>query len=254
MKESFFKLVKDPGVLFSAANIFAFSQSGNVAVLSIAVATFALAADQCCRHDNADKTRPRQLVGRLVSLLPEAMKGDPNSAALRINAYGALAAGLLSLSSGAILPGIAGVAFSTGNFLASSVWSQNIQRNPNIGGVKKALTNPAVHYGVGYAMIGLMAGGGLQLISAPLQHAPALITTTLGIGASTLSSIGLTLGKFKNPAAPFMTVAFGGIINTTSGILSGNYQGAVNNFIAMCGETRLGQINYEAFKEQQECV
>lgn len=34
MKESFLKLVKDPGVLFSAANIFAFSQSGNIAALA----------------------------------------------------------------------------------------------------------------------------------------------------------------------------------------------------------------------------
>ena len=251
MKNTFLKLVKDPGVLFSAANIFAFSQSGNVAALSIAVATFALAADQCCNQGKRNKSKPRQWLGKVFSRLPSALKGDPENPALRINAYGVLAAGILSLSSGAILPGIAGLAFSTGNFLASSLWSQRIQRNPDIKGAKKVITNPAVHYGVGYAMIGLMAGGGFQLLRQPLHNIPALVTTSLGLTATSLSSVGLALGKFKNPAAPFMTVAFGGIINTMSGVLSGNYQGAVNNLLAICGETRLGQINFHAEKERQ---
>lgn len=242
------KIPKDPGVLFSAANIFAFSQSGNAFALGIAVATFALAAAQCCLRGKGDRHPLLAKLGRQFDRLPEGIKGDSDSSALRITAYGALLGGILSLSSGAVLPGIAGLSFAIGNIFASSRAYQEIQRNPKIMGAKKALSNPPVYYGIGYAMIGLMAGGGMNLLARPIQ--PAMVTTLLGIGATTLSSTGLLLGKFQNPAAPFMTVAFGTCINTLSGVLSGNPFGAVNNFLAMCGETRLGHLNFLADKKR----
>lgn len=244
MNNRILTVIQDPGVLFCMANVFVFSQSGNLAALFLSVATLILAVDQSGNHNRTVKGKIRQKVVKMLSLVPQALLGDPQSSALRVNAYGVLACGILALSSGALLPGFAGLAFSTGNFLASSSWSQMIQRNSEIKGRKKALTNPAVYYGVGYAMLGLMAGGGLALWTDPFQHIPALVTTILGVTVTSLSAIGLAFGKFQNPAAPFMMVAFGTGINILSGFLSGNFQGSINNFLSMCGEVRLGQINY----------
>ncbi len=244
-KETAVHLLKDPGVLFAGANVFAFSQSGNALALAIAVGTFFLAAGESCLREGHPL---RVMSSRLVSKMPKELAGDPGSGALRINAYGVLAAGLLSLASGAVLPGIAGVAFATGSFFASSGKHVEIQRDHFIKGVKKACTNPAVFYGIGYAMIGLMAGGGLDLLTFPVppEHLPALITTSLGVAVTTLSTVGLTLGKFKNPAAPFMAVSLGSCINVLAGVASGNALGVINTGLAALGEARLGYMNFIA--------
>ena len=61
----------------------------------------------------------------------------------------------------ALLPMVAGAFFSSGGFVATSDRCKRIQADPDAKGWLKVLTNPAVHWNIGYAALGLVAGGGL---------------------------------------------------------------------------------------------
>jgi hypothetical protein len=254
----FRKIITDPGVLFSFANIFAMLQSGSLASIlitgstAIASTTSSLVADNI--KNNAENGTPlwriTKIAKKIGTTLPSFVSNQLSSP-LRITAYGILAAGMVALGAGALLPGIAGLAFAGGNFMASSRWAQKIQNNDGTKGVLKALTHPAVYYGLGYAAIGLLAGGGLGLLASPLSNIPALITTSLGITATTMSSIGLLSGQFKNPAAPFMTVVIGTAFNVLAGMASGNILGALNNICALGGELRLAWIAQDGFEAKK---
>lgn len=227
MKEKLRKVFTDAGVLFSIANVFAFLQSDSffAKAFAIVIATMTI-------------TAAGMKWDKVIAPLPPFVRKQASSP-LYINAWGGLTAGLFSLAAGSLLPGIAGLAFTTGNFLAVSRRIQNLQHDGKAEGWLKALTHPAIYFGVGYTMIGLMAGGGARLFADPFGNIPALIMTCLGVSAIALSTIGMISGAFPNPAAPFMAVVFGTFINIWAGIFSGNLIGAVNNFFAMSGEFRL---------------
>ena len=221
----------DPGILFSLANVFTMLQSGGSAPYSIAIVT----AAACLFYGILYKGRK--------SLLP-----------LRINAYGVLIAGLFSFYAGSVLPGIAGLAFGVGNIMASTPRILQLQMERHASRLTKATTHPAVYYGIGYAMVGLMSGGGMALLENPLGNMAALMTTLLGMGATTLSSIGLLSGNFLNPAAPFMTVTFGALFNSMAGIASGNIFGTINNLLAGAGEARLAWMAQDAYEANHESI
>jgi hypothetical protein len=248
MRLTLFSFLRDPGFWFSFANIFAFRQAQNDAAFYVAVviAFFSvfIAGAQASQHPFARKLKER--AGRLS--LPEALIGMPGSLGLRVNTYGVLLCGLLSLSSGAWLPAIAGIAFAIGNALASSRGILHIQQDPAASGIARSVTNAAVYYGIGYIMIGLMAGGGTALLADPLANIPALVTTCLGVLTTLLSILGLLLRAFPSPAAPFMVVTVATGINTLSGFLSGNLLGSAASFCSMCGEFLLGMIYFDPAK------
>jgi len=225
------KTVLDPGVLFSLANIFAFRQSHSVTVLFIALVTFAAAV-------------------RFAWLAACGGKISQNTwfTPMRANGCGVLAASVFSFTAGAVLPGIAGLGFTVFSFLVASKRMNHLQNDPKASGWLKAALHPAIYCGIGYAMIGLMAGGGFRLLDDPLANVPALVMTCLGVGVTILSTIGLVSGSFQNPAAPFMAVALGTFINALAGIASGNILGTINNLLAMAGEIRVAWDAQDLFE------
>lgn len=127
-------------------------------------------------------------------------------------------------------------------------------KNQNIVGVKKAITSPSVYYGMSYAFLGIMTGGGMNLLSQPLQHPHALVSTGLGVGITTLSFVGSYLGKFKNPAAPLMVCTLGDAALVSAGIASGNGLGVACMGASIWANFRLAQMNYFEPKKNEENV
>ncbi len=219
----------DAGVLFALANIFAFKQAHSATVLFIALVTFLVAV-------------------RFAWLAASGGADDKKTSALRANGWGVLLAAVFSFTAGAILPGIAGLGFAAFSFLAASERIGRLQNDPAAGGWLKAALHPAIYCGIGYAMIGLMAGGGFRLLDNPFANVPALIMTCLGVGVTIVSTIGLISGHFRNPAAPFMAVALGTFINALAGLASGNILGMINNLLAMSGEVRIAWDAQDLFE------
>lgn len=213
-----------PSILFCLGNIFVFTEQPGGASLSSPAAIIALI------------TFTLVFLHRFLELsqysihLKKAVWLNPMS----ILAAGALLSGFFAAHSGAWLPAGAGLFFAIGNFLNAFPFFQRLQNNDAASGMTKAFTHAAVYYGLGYACIGLMAGG--------FETWPSALTTTLGIGVTTLATFGLALGKFTSPAAPFIAVAVGTGINTVSGIITGNIFGALNNLCAMLGECGLAYL------------
>ncbi len=237
----------DPGVLFALANVFAMFQSGSMLAIAITLCAAALAIISGVIFSNIqDYKRKGTALWPASKLLKGFISNQPPS--LFINACGILIAGLVSLQAGAILPGIAGLAFACGNFMAASRRATQLQLNMQAGRWVRTLTHPTVYFGVGYAAIGLMAGGGMELLEDPSGNMPALTATLLGIGATTFSSAGLLSGIFSNPATPFMIIVAGTAFNIASGIASGNMLGSINNFFSLCGALRLAWLAEDAYK------
>lgn len=219
-----------PSVLFCFANIFAFAQGNSTRhtippELSIAIITFLF----------------------VMALRGLEYKGDRNPLAawpwlnpMAVVATGALLSGLFSFISGHLLPALAGLFFAVGNYLNAFPLFMRIQKDGQAPPALKALTHAAVYYGLGYACIGLMAGGFENFISG--------LTTCTGIGVTMLSTYGLVLGKFTTPAAPFVAIALGTGINTLSGLITGNMLGAINNFLPMLGELGLAYLFHKDTK------
>lgn len=213
-----------PSLLFCVANIFAFAQGGKqTSFLSpaagVAYLTLAAALVLHLRAQARARTTPVWLNSMLVV------------------AVGALTSGLLSAREGAGLAALCGLFFSAGNFLNAFPVFMRIQMQADAPALLKTLTHAAVYYGLGYACIGLMAGGFATL--------PTAMTTVLGVATTSLAALGLALKKFTSPAAPFMAVAAGTAINTLSGLLTGNIPGALNNFFAMLGECGLAMMFHQ---------
>lgn len=219
-----------PSVLFCCANIFAFAQGNSTRhdippELSVAIITFLF----------------------VLVLRGFEYRGNKNPFALwpwlnamAVLATGALLSGLFSFASGHVLAGFAGLFFAVGNYLNAFPLFLHIQHDARASPAMKALTHAAVYYGLGYACIGLMAGGFETFLSG--------LTTGTGIGVTLLSTYGLVLGKFTTPAAPFIAVALGTGINTLSGLITGNMLGAINNFLPMLGELGLAYLFHKDTK------
>jgi len=219
------KLAFEPGVLFPIANIFAFAQSGSLVAVGLAVVNVALAV--------------AFTLGKKPPLSP-----------MRLTALLALLSGLFSFASLAWLAGCAGLAFGTGNFLASSPSNMAALRAPGLHPCRRALAHPAIYYGIGYCLIGIMAGGSAELLAHPLDHGQALTMVILGAVTIVVASLGLALG-FMKTAIPFWILACGTGINALAGLVSGNYVGAGSPLFAMFGEVRLGFMTREEPAETQ---
>lgn len=269
-----------PGTLFPAANVLNFSQAHNPVGTAIALGNLAFSvatnlataglkslsetsrvrnffAEASHYIENDPELQKNKLLRDhmqdfLTKPLSSAFKfvGRQLTSPLRVTAYSALAVGAVLLSSGAaaaLLPGLAAVSFGIGNTLASSPTIERLNENPEAKAIYKAITHPAVYYGLGYTAAGLMAGGGLGLFFHPLHNIPASLSTVLGVSETTLALVGMGMGKFKNPAAGFMAVAIGTFVNSVSGLLSGNIPSAMANGIAGLGESWLATDSQKKF-------
>lgn len=235
---------------FALANILAFATSGSPVGLTLAILTAVLSwrAGNYAAGGNLPVREQRMFSWIQLKVL--GTDGQSQNLALRINAWGiAVAAvftgGVAFLTGGfdkALFPVLAGLSFAVGNYLGSSPHVTSIQKGERQAtGLTRALTNPAVYYGLGYTNLGLLAGGGLALFFHPLSNVPALMTTALSIIFTLTSISGLMADKLKNPA-PFMFVAHGTALNVLSAILTGNILSALNNLCACHGEVKLGMI------------
>lgn len=204
-----------PSMMFCIANIFAFAQ-GNMAdtasrtAFILIVGTFAVAF---LFHSLVLFERTRPVAQRIN--------------AMAITATGVLLSGILALWGHNMLAGLAGLVFAAGNYLVAFATVQKMEKDADVSRLKRTFANPTIYFGIGYACIGLMAGG--------FETIPSTITTVLGIGITTLSSLGLYFRKFQSPAAPFVALGIGTGINMLSGLLTGNILGLLNNFFAMTG-------------------
>ena len=88
---------------------------------------------------------------------------------------------------------------------------------------------------------------GYSLFTHMSSHIPALITTGLGVGMTTLSTIGLVRRKFSDPASPFMILAHGTVINAGVAVATGNFIGVANMLCAGLGQ---GLVGASAHHEQ----
>lgn len=208
------KLALEPGILFPIANVFVFAQSHSLpafilASCNVAVCSFAV-------------------LHRRVSLSP-----------LRITAWFISLSALLSLLSGGTLPGLAGLMFSTGHFIISS----GVRRSTDTkSALMKAVSHPAIYYGLGSAVIGIMAGGGIDFLAHPLNTPVALIMVACGITTILTASFGLAF-DLLHYSTPFWVLAAGGGINCLAGFWVANYLGALSCVFSIFGNLRLGRIH-----------
>lgn len=235
---------------FALANIFAFATSGSSLGVMLAIVT-ALLSWRAGLYATGKLSATPEL--RFFSAANKKLlgpEGRSENLALRINALGtaiaALSTGFVTIFAGgfdtALFPVLAGLSFAVGNYLGSSSNVTLIQKGErDASNITRALTNPAVHYGIGYTNLGLLAGGGLTLFVHPFANIPALVTTMLSIVITFTSIGGLLTDKIKNPA-PFMFVAHGTALNVLSAVFTGNILSVLNNMCACHGEVKLGLL------------
>jgi len=141
----------------------------------------------------------------------------------------------------ALLPGITAAAFGLGNYCLSSKKLARLRSNPNSNPVLRAVINPAISYGAGYATTGLTIGGP-QMIANPFGHLSATLLTSVGI-LETVGALGvMAFGKIRNQAVPFMIVASGGALFSVTGFVMGDHAGAATGALACCGELSLAVL------------
>jgi hypothetical protein len=216
------KLVLEPGVLFPIANVFTFLQSQDVFAIIIAILNVMLSVT---------------LVFKKFSAFSP----------LRGTALLVLLSGLFALAGGDVLPGVAGLAFATGNFLASHPENMASLHNRKIHLCRRAACHPAIYYGLGYSMIGLMAGGGMRLLTHPFDNRRALLMVSIGVATIFIAILGRTFDLLE-ACIPFWILAAGTAINSLAGAVTGNFLGAGSCFFAMLGELRLGWMTHEISK------
>jgi len=239
--------ILDPGVIFPCANLFAFLQSHDPLAITLATlnVVISIGASVFMEGDNRllahHPKRGRDLVIQFLA--------DQLYSPLRITALFALGAGCAAFIHNAPLPAMAGCAFGFGNWLASSPTVGTLRNSSMFKTWMSILVHPAIYYGIGYSMTGLMAGGGMAVLQHPEENLAATLATGLGITTTTLSSLGLVTGLF-NQATPFWIVAGGSAINSVAGLLSGNLIGAINCVLSMLGELRLGVITKSSIAHQ----
>ena len=236
---------------FALANVFAFAASGQPSGFGIAVLT-GIAVWGLSSIPSDDNGWQGELRAMLANRLAVSVR-SPDMLGLRVNAIGiglaSLTTALTACLSGqiepALFPVLAGAAFAGGNVLASSAAILALQTDSSAPRWRRALTNPAVFYGLGYISLGLTAGGGVMLITKPLHNVPALISTLLSLLTTTCSLAGLVTGRLANPT-PFLLVAHATALNVVSALATGNWPSAINNLLACHGEVRLAFVVREA--------
>jgi hypothetical protein len=223
------KVLLDPGVAFPLfANIPAFVESGSreAVVAAGAAAGIAVAASIAHQYPKLAFAKAARWAGQRLPKIVRNQFVNP----LRVNGWTLLAPTLaVAVTTGSILPIIAGSVFSSGSFAATNEQCQAIQNNPEKTGVIKIMTCPAIHWGVGYSALGIMAGG-------------LNVETVLGIATTASSSVGLVLNRFSNPASPFMILVHATAMNAMNAAVHGNWWGVANMAGAGLGEFLVGRM------------
>ena len=231
---SFVKNFLDAGFFFPAANVCNFMQGADpiatkIAIANLVYSTFLIGIS------SSFKTLPEK----------SQMKSLAFPSPLRITAYCALAIScflLIDAAEGAgiaLFPGLAALFFGFGNLLQSSQVVSAFRSKHKAKSISKALTHPAVWYGLGYTMTGIGIGGGFLLFTEPHGHLLASFLTFIGI-AETLGALGFMIsGKVTNQAIPFIGVALGTVFFAMTGIILGNSLGAATGLLACAGELSL---------------
>ena len=217
------KFCLEPGVLFPIANLFVFVQSDSRLAVGCAVVNILMSG---------------------FALLDKRMNISP----LRITAWMVLLSGLSSFWSGSLLPAFAGFSFAIGLFLNSTSSVMADLHNPILAARLKVLRHPALYYGLGYSIMGVMAGGGMRLFLHPLAHFSGLVMVGIGMTTIMISSFGLAINRMRS-ATPFWILAGGTAINVMAGLWSGNIVGATSCLFSMLGELRLGCLARATLKQ-----
>lgn len=210
------RIALEPGVLFPIGNIFVFAQTDNRFALAFAIVNALFSA---------------------YATLRPIRKLSP----LRITMWMVLLSALCSFWSGDLLPGLTGLMFAAGHFMITNDKTRAMLTNPSAHPALKIIAHPAIYYGTGGVIAGLMAGGGMGLLNRPLDHLNALISVCFGSLAILAASLGLALHLLKS-AIPFWIMAAGSALTGIAGVFSGNWLGVTNCFFSAAGGYRLGVI------------
>jgi len=217
------KLALEPGVLFPVANVFTFMQTDNRLAVGLAVAN---------------------VVFSVIAALRTSVRFSP----LLITACMVFLSGLCSLWSGAVLAGMAGFVFATGAYFSANKRIMDALQNPDVAPMIKVATHPAVYFGIGYIVTGMMAGGGIGLLTHPFDNLSALIMVGFGAATIIMASVGLALNLLKS-SIPFWIQAAGTGINALAGLVVGNWVGAASCTFSMLGTLRLALLTHTATKQ-----
>ena len=231
------KVLVNPGVVFSIANIpcFVQSDSSTAVVAAVATAIVAVGVNAAHQYPNLSFARAARWVGQRIPKIIDRQFDD----ALRVDGWTLLAPTLaVAATTQKWLSIGSGLFFSSGNFVATNSRCQAIQQDPEAGGLTRAATCPAVHWGIGYSLLGILAGGyNLQ--------------TALGILTTASSSAGFLLKKFTNPASPYMILVHATAINAVNAGLQGNKWGVIHMVLAGTGEFLAGRIVHNIHRNSQ---
>ncbi|MGE4351373.1 MAG: hypothetical protein AB7E52_04200 [Bdellovibrionales bacterium] len=178
--------------------------------------------------------------------------GEPFPADLRIAAVGSLEASFVSFCTpGMWMYGVAALCYASGGFLAVSEKVKALQFSQTAKGVTKLLTHPALYYGLADSTFGLVAGGGMNLLTHPFNNIPALASATMGISIIAFSAAGVLAKKFTNSAAPFMLTTLGTFINAMAAVPAGKWSAVAAGCLGTVGVFRLAVISYQEDKARQ---
>jgi hypothetical protein len=229
------RILIDPGVVYPLANIAAFVQSGSRLAVYLAIATTLLAVFVSIAHLSPELqwVRDARAIGRR---LPAYVSRQFESA-LRVNAWTLLIPTIaVAFTTQRWLPMGAGAVFSFGAFLATNPRYAVLQQDDSMRGVLKVITCPAIYWGIGYAFLGIMAGG-------------YNLETALGIATVALSTIGLILGAFSNPSTPYLILVHATLVNAANAAYRGNWWGVTNMILIGAAELLVARLVYRAQEE-----
>ena len=270
---SFMKSFADAGIFFPAANVCNFMQGANpfadkIAILNLAYSSLLIGVSAVLK-DLPPESRIKIFADKMASSIrDDRPTGNPLCLAfrfigrelanpLRVTAYcamgigGVLVASAVGGAGAALFPGLAGLFFGMGNFLQSSDFVKGRRASGQMTPWSKAVTHPAVWYGMGYTMTGIGIGGGLSLLAHPLGDVTASVLTFIGV-AETVGALGLMAsGKVTNQAAPFVGVAAGTACFALTGLVTGNVLGAMTGILACAGELSLAVLMQKLHNAQQ---
>jgi hypothetical protein len=219
------KICLEPGVLFPIGNIFVFAQADNKLALGFAIINALFSA---------------------YATLRPIQKLSP----LRITMWMVLLSALCSFWSGDLLPGLTGFMFAIGHFMITNDKIRAMLVNPSTHSTLKIIIHPAIYYGLGSVIAGVMAGGGMALLTHPFTNLNALIMVSVGAITIIAASLGLAL-RLMQSAIPFWILASGSAITGVAGIFSGNWLGVTNCFFSTLGGYRLGVITHQTSQHKE---
>jgi hypothetical protein len=236
---SFARRFIDAGVFFPAANVCNFMQGGNLIADKVAIANL-LCAFLLTGKAPAIEVSTQKIQNSILKFILHDFTNP-----LRLTSYSAFIISCLLLAStiqgseAALFPSLAAFFFGIGNFIQSGPRITKFRSSLPARSVLKAITHPAIWYGLGYTATGIAIGGGMELLKAPFDHVIALLLTVIGI-IEVIGFLGLMVsGTVANQAALFFGVAYGTLCFVISGIIAKNMPGTMAGLFACAGQITL---------------